>query len=849
MPNYSPSHFKNSIAVFGGILTFFISLAAYLRTLASTVSLWDCGEFISCAYILGIPHPPGAPLYLLLGRLFTMLPLGGEIAWRVNLISALASATTVWLTYLIILQLIRACKRETAAWLEAAAAFVGALALAFSDSFWFNAVEAEVYALSTCLTALVIWLALRWAYTPETRSPLRYLVLIAYLIALAVGVHLLNVLTIPALLLLIYFKTRPWPWFKWLMLFALLALAASLLFTDILESIAALAPVAKLGGGFALLAALLMLIVAAYRQTGNLPRLLFTVLFLLGLGYSTYVTVLLRSNLDPAIDENDPQNWPQLVSYLNREQYGREDLVAQLTQRKASFWDYQIKEMYLRYFNWQFFGRSGNPEWQRVTLQWQGLWGLPFLLGCAGLIYHVRRDWRGASIVGVLFVMTGLAIVIYLNQTEGQPRERDYAYAGSYLAFAIWIGMGAQALFEKAASAQYRSTIVQLGLASLLILAGPVNLFQHNFHRHDRKGNYVAADYAYNLLSTCAPEAILFTNGDNDTFPLWYLQYVEGFRRDVSIVNLSLLNTPWYVRQLQRRPPKVPIALRSSDIDSLGLWPWPEPQIIRIPLTNPQVVEEYFALAHEVTTDDSAAAAPPAMQLIVGPTFQGRFLRPQDRMIFEIVSANQFQRPIYFGFNVPDENLAGLQPYLCTEGMARKLLPAPGQNEAPEVIKKNILQVYRYRNLEHPKVYLDQYETGLAESYRHHFLKLVVYELQRNTRAEALALLQKLEQIMPERKFPVRNFDSALVLARYYWQAGDSAGVQERLQQAQRRRGLAPEQRLDIAKFYWHLLRDSVHANEVLAQILDKTPSFQPALALLAEIQNAPSANQAVKPN
>jgi len=839
MPNLSAPPTRSSFTALGGLLAAGLSFAAYWRTLAPTVSFWDCGEFIACAYILGVPHPPGAPLYLLLGRLFTLLPLGGEIAWRVNLISALASAASVLLTYLIILRLIRACPRKVSAGLEVAAALIGSLALAFSDSFWFNAVEAEVYALSTFLTALVIWLALRWADAPTTLPALRQLVLAVYLIALAVGVHLLNVLTIPVVLLLVYFETRPWSWGKWLGLLLLLALAIWFVLPGSLQGMPLLAPVAKLGGGLALLCGLLMVLVAAGRREFPIAKLVVLGLFLITLGYSTYLTVFIRSNLDPAIDENDPQNWTQLVSYLNREQYGRTDLFTQVLVRKAPLWDYQIKEMYVRYLGWQFFGRSGNPGQQRRTLQWHGLGGLPFLLGLAGMFHQFRRHPRGASLVAVLFVMTGLAIVLYLNQPLGQPRERDYAYVGSYLAFAIWIGMGAQALFEKAALAPYRLTIIQLGLASLLVLAVPVNLFQHNFHRQDRKDNYLAADYAHNVLSTCAPNAILFTNGDNDTFPLWYLQQVERFRRDVSIVNLSLLNTPWYVRQLQTRPPQVPIHLRSGEIDSLRLWPWPEPEMIHIAITNKAALRE-FAAATAVTPTTDATREPHTMQILVSPTYQGRFIRPQDRLIFEIISANQFQRPVYFGFNVPNSNLPGLQPFLRNEGMARRLLPVPGNTDAPELLAKNVLGVYRYRHLENPKVYLDELERGLAESYRLHFLALVQHALQRGELEPARALLQRLEQLMPESKFPFQNFETALQVTHYYWQAGDTSRVYARLEQAERQRRLQPEQGVEIAKFYWHLLQDSRRAQELLARILARTPQYQPARKLQAEIQRQP---------
>ncbi|MDZ7269079.1 MAG: DUF2723 domain-containing protein [candidate division KSB1 bacterium] len=829
MQNLSAPLTRSSFTTPGALLAAALSCATYWRTLAPTVSFGNAGEFIACAYILGVPHPPGAPLYLLLGRLFTLLPLGGEIAWRVNLISALASAVTVLLTYLIILRLLRRCLPATSSGQQVVAALLGSLALAFSDSFWFNAVSADVHALSLCLTALVIWLALRWAEAPATLPALRHLVLALYLIALAVGVHLLNVLTIPVVLLLMYFETRPWHWHKWFALLLLLGLALCFLLPGSLQGLPLPAPLAKLGGVPALVCGLLMVLVAAGRREFPMARLAGAALFLIVLGYSTYLTVFIRSNLDPAIDGNDPQNWTQLASYFSREQDGGEDLFSRLLVRKAPLWDYQIKARYLRYLGWQFFGRSGEAAQQRGTLLWQGLGGLPFLLGVIGMFYHFRRHPQDASLVALLFVMTGLALVIYLNQTPGQPREHDYAYVGSYLAFAIWIGMGAQMLFEKAAAAPYRLTVIQLGLASLLVLAVPVNLLQHNFHRRNRQGNYTAADYARNLLSTCAPDAILFTNGDHDTFPLWYMQQVERFRRDVSVVNLGLLHAPWYVRQLQTRPPRVPLPRRAGEPDSLRLRPWPEPRMIHLPITN-------AAAWRDFTTAGDSARPPYAMTILVNPTHQGRFLRPQDRLIIDIISANQFQRPVYFGGDVPNENLAGLQPHLRNEGLARRLLPVPGHTEAPELLATNLLTVYRYRNLANPKVYLDDLERGVAEHYRSHFLTLVQHALHRGAREQARALLQRFEQILPETKFPFPSFAAALELTRCYWQAGDTMQVRARLEQAARQRRLRPEQGVEIAKFYWHLLQDGPRAQEVLTRILARLPQYQPARELQAEI-------------
>ncbi|MDZ7344798.1 MAG: DUF2723 domain-containing protein, partial [candidate division KSB1 bacterium] len=319
----------------GGAVTLIMALVTYLRTLAPTVSFWDCGEFIASSYILGIPHPPGAPLYLLLGRVFSMIPLAEDIGWRVNLISALASAATVWLTYLIILQLLREFRNKPPGWAEVTAAVIGALALAFSDSFWFNAVEAEVYALSMFFTAVVVWLILRWAEYHTEKASIKYLLLIAYLIGLAIGVHLLNVLAIPVICLIIYFKR--WP-FSWPSLFGVLALSGLILLSVYPGIVKGIPAIITTFGAAALLVTLLAAIAVttwAIRQKRAMPAMVLLGVLLICIGYSTYVSIFIRSTLDPAIDENDPQTLPALISYLNREQYGSEDIITQLTQRKA----------------------------------------------------------------------------------------------------------------------------------------------------------------------------------------------------------------------------------------------------------------------------------------------------------------------------------------------------------------------------------------------------------------------------------------------------------------------------------------------------------------------------------
>ncbi|MDZ7289241.1 MAG: DUF2723 domain-containing protein [candidate division KSB1 bacterium] len=819
------SFFKNPVSL-GGLLTLLIALATYLRTLAPTVSFWDCGEFIACSYILGVPHPPGAPLYLLLGRVFSMLPFADDIGWRVNLISALASTATILLTYLIILQLFREFRRKPEGWIEVISAVIGALAFTFSDSFWFNAVEAEVYALSMFFTAVVIWLALRWAERHTEAASIKYLLLIAYLIGLASGVHLLNVLAIPAIGMIIYFKRWPFSWLTFCIGIMLSAAALLAVYPGIVKGIPTLI---QAYGGIALTLAIFAVILATawtIRRKRTLTAMILLGVLLVSLGYSTYIAIFIRSHLDPAIDENDPETITNLVSYLNREQYGTEDIVTQLTRRKAPFWDYQIKEMYLRYFGWQFIGRSGDPAKAQNTIQPFGLMGLPFAFGLLGMYHHFRRDWRRASIVAMLFVLTGIAIVIYLNQPQPQPRERDYSYVGSFFAFALWIGFGAHALLEALARLKNGRQIIQPIVAGAIFFLVPVNLFLHNFHTHDRKGNYAASDYAYNLLNTCAPNAILVTNGDNDTFPLWYLQQVEGVRHDVSVVNLSLLNTNWYIRQLKNREPKVPMGLTDDVIDSVGILEWPGKRVIGIRIDDEKVFQRYFDEVGNFYPVDSLRRQGREMLIEIGPTYAGRFLRTQDLMLFEIISANQFRRPIYIGFNVPTENHAGLTPYLRVDGMALKLMPFRGVPYSPEALRHNLLEVYRYRGLNDPTVYWDDQTQGLLQSYRSNFLALAWYCLNAQQQDEALALLQRMEKLMPEAVMPLGSIELFLHLGKLYAQAGDSAELHRRLNHALRQFDLSPQQKLEVAKLYWRNLGDSTTAESLARAVFAGHPNW-----------------------
>ncbi|MDW7682008.1 MAG: DUF2723 domain-containing protein, partial [bacterium] len=509
-------------------------------TIAPTTSFWDCGEFIATAHILGIPHPPGTPFYLLLGRIFSIIPFATDIGLRVNVVSALSTGLTIMFTYLIIVRLINIFRGNPKDTIDRIAiyggAIIGSLTFAFTDSLWFNAVEAEVYAISMFFTALVVWLILVWYEKADSAASDKYILLIAYAIGLVIGVHLLSILALPAIFLVIYFRKTEKIELK---SFTIFALVAGLIFFAIYPGMVKKLPnlLLQVRNSFgveftaiiviAAIGVLFYAIKVAFNKKRRYGFLLLVSFLMIMIGVSTYAMIYIRSNLNPEIDENNPETLENLVSYLNREQYGEWSIV----ERRAPLWEYQIKKMYIRYFGWQFIGVGqtlGEDDRIVETVSLHGLLGIPFIFGLLGMVYHFRRDWRHASFIATLFLITGLAIVIYLNQEDPQPRERDYVFTGSFMAFAIWIGIGAYAVMDyiKQLSQKYKPSFRVAAtaiIAVILLFIMPINLLSFNYESHDRTGNYVAHDYSHNLLESCEPNAILFTNGDNDTFPLWYL--------------------------------------------------------------------------------------------------------------------------------------------------------------------------------------------------------------------------------------------------------------------------------------------------------------------------------------
>ncbi len=867
-------------------LVFIISFVVYLKTIAPTVPFWDCGEFIATSYTLGVPHPPGSPLFILIGRIFSMLPTSSDIAFRVNLISPIVSALANMFLFLIIVQLLKrwGMPRNSLEKLAVyGGAFIGALAFAFTDSHWFNAVEAEVYASSIFLTAIVVWLILVWEEKAEQPGSERYLLLIAYLVGLAIGVHLLNLLAIFFIALIIYFKKYQISSVGWLVLDLVIGVAAvGLLFLfflqlrisftlqaaltlgifsliyyqlliksrsprlkeharNVLMAFAASGAFLIVNGGiiqglpaladkFGLIAVVIVILLVLgltvwfIHQRHHLMSLIMMSLVLIIVGYSTYALIFIRSIQDPRIDENDPETTHQAVAYLQREQYGQRSFTDIFNRAKWKpeaaykykgawdyFWNYQINYMYIRYFNWQFIGRK-----EASVDPFQFLLPFPFLIGLYGLLVHFNKDKHKALAVLALFLFTGLMIVLYLNQDDPQPRERDYSYVGSFFAFAIWIGIGVAALIAHITNLRKEKLRRPLAwLATIiLLLVLPFNMLVANYHEHDRTGNYVAWDYSYNLLQSCEPNGVLFTNGDNDTFPLWYLQEVENIRRDVKVVNLSLLNTPWYIKQLRNIEPRLEIGpFSDEEIDRFELVRWEKQKVQISPPPNTELSPMIWELA-------------PTLQY--GKT---GLLRVQDFMIMYILEYNRWQKPIYFATTVSPDNKLGLDDYLQMEGLVFRVYPEKVSRVNTTKIEKNIFHVYQFRNLNNPSVFYDDNVARLVGNYRSAFLQLAIDKMYKNDKAGMAAVLDSMEAWIPESIFPIGNDDVYLQIGLLYHESGRTgqpgkpSELEQRLTTLLSQKNIPVRSQLKYASIYAQTLKNYPKALSILERLNIQKPN------------------------
>ena len=995
-----------------GWITFAIAAFTYCMTVEPTASFWDCPEFITTAYKLEVGHPPGAPFFMLTGNFFTQFTDDpSKVAFCVNIMSALLSALCILFLFWTITHLARMLLIEdgkVTTWAQTVlimgCGLTGALAYTWSDTFWFSAVEGEVYAYSSMFTALVFWLILKWEEHADEPHSDRWLVLIFYLTGLSIGVHLLNLLCLPAIALVYYYKRKPdanlkgslvaltismllvaavlygvvpgivkvGGWFEWffvndlgmpfntgviIYIIALIAVVLAAIWstttpgrkrTTLLYGLSvALLGIPFMGhGALSIVLGLVVLGVLGFvlqrkDKNGNYvlrKRFLNTSLLcmlMLMIGYSSYAVIVIRSTQNTPMDQNSPEDIFTLGSYMSREQYGSYPLFKgeaycsqsqayaagaidykrnMRTQRREKadanepdsyeeieettgvkypagltmlfprmwsaahtgqyeqwmgsidtksvifstpdgydmmgemptqfenlrfFLSYQINFMYWRYFMWNFAGRQndvqskgelehGNwitgfsfidnalygdqsllPQSLRENKGHNVFYCLPLLLGLLGLFWQAYRGEKGIRqfwVVFFLFFMTGLAIVLYLNQTPGQPRERDYAYAGSFYAFAIWIGLGVAAIAKWLEKLLKQKPAIAAAVASVIGILVPLQMVSQTWDDHDRSDRFACRDFGLNYLNTLPAKGnpIIFTTGDNDTFPLWYNQEVEGNRTDARVCNLAELQTDWYTDQM-RRPaydsPALPITWKRLYYVDNGkhtyypIKPEGREELDRIKEENPNVdpyemsyIIDHYAKKERggyIPTDsvvisvNKQAVIESGMFLPLGPENipdkmvislrnayekQGGLYR-SDLMIYEMLAHADWKRPMYMSVTLGAGNYAGLENYLVLEGLAYRITPfdfgGMGMIDS-DTMYRNMMTRFKYGAVNTPGIYLDETVMRMCQTHRRMFLMLANSLLQKGKKAEAQKVLQKCLKELPPTTVPYTDDDSQL---------------------------------------------------------------------------------------
>jgi tetratricopeptide (TPR) repeat protein len=768
---------QDRISLLISLFVFLASLAVYLKTMAPTVSFWDCGEFIACSNILGIPHPPGSPLYILIGRIFSVIPLFEQIAARVNLLSAITSALTVWMIYLVIMKLTsRWVQGSQSLWLRMgrySGGMVGAFFVAFSMTFWSNAVEAEVYGLSMLLMTLFFYLTLIWM--DHRTSPVgdKLLVLIAYLALLSTGIHMTIFLAIPAMFILVVLTDRekltdPRFWITGVVL--------AMVVHRVTPFLIAL--------GIWLVVTLLSTLTSTRRKAW---ALCFLITCAGMMGYSTQLFIPIRSSLDPAIDENDPDDWASFKNFLERSQYGQQSMISRMFHRRGT-WASQFGTKERMGF-WGFFSEQ---------YMHRSLWFIPIFLGLFGVWEQIRRRKREGVVLLILILACTAGLVFYMNFADGtQPdpltreiirlevRDRDYFFSPGFMFFALAMGLGAFAVIKNLGNwvlRKSKSLQAVVGIVTAVLLVLPLLTLKKSFNRNDRTGNWIPYDYAYNHLMSCKQDAMLITNGDNDTFPLWFLQNVEKIRQDVRIVNLSLLNADWYILQLKDIW-NVPINLKYEEIKGIptkmsdGRWA-PRPGV-------PYYDEIRKRRTYLFPYYDEKS---------------GKVMRIQDQMLEQILLANQWRYPFYFSRTTPPNNRVGLDNHVIKEGLVDRLVPEEGENMIDlEVYHKNLWEVYQYRGLADMNVYKDDNTVGLLMNYSERHIELSDHYKMNNQTDKAKETLEHAAKFLPD------YYRTYLLLYKMYLDEGDTTKANDLLDRYEARMETMVERSPEILLYYQYL--------------------------------------------
>jgi len=934
-----------------GWITFLTAAVVYILTIEPTASFWDCGEFIASAYRLEVGHPPGAPFFMILGRFFTLFSGSPANAARmVNILSALASAFTIlflfWtITHFVRKIVIKADKDYNLGNIITiiGSGLVGALAYTFSDTFWFSAAEAEVYATSSLFTAVVFWAILKWENECDKKYSNRWIILIAYLIGLSIGVHLLNLLAIPAIVFVYYFKKYP---VTKKGVFYALVISGVLLGSIMYILIPGIVKVASwfdllFVNGFGLpfnsgaifyVAVLIALIVWGIKYTERNGKIVFNTIILgvtvILIGYSSYAMIVIRSSADPPMDQNNPDNVFDLLYYLNREQYGDRPLIyghtfdAPMVDNKqtkpvyikkdgryvvadykieveydkrfttlfprmyspdqshvneykkwtnltgdeipvntgrgqaekrikpsfgdnlAFFFKYQVGHMYLRYFMWNFSGRQNDIQGHGNVLKGNWISGisfiddarlgdqsqvpehlknnparnkyymLPLILGLIGLLFHYKKHKYDFIIVLMLYILTGLAIVVYLNQYPLQPRERDYAFAGSFYAFSIWLGLGVAGLID-ALSKKVPKVVSAVLVTAVTLVLVPGIMASENWDDHDRSGRYTARDLAYNYLNSCEENAILFTNGDNDTFPLWYAQEVEGIRTDIKVCNLSYLRAAWYIDQMSRKSYEsdpLPFSLTHEKyhkgnrdilpiydrigqaVDVKDVMDFIASDDPKTKIKSPFVANETLnyiptkTFKLDINADDiieKGIVGEKYRERIVDEmewSFGQRYLYKDGLMLLDMLATNNWERPIYWAMTVSSSKYFNLQKYFKVDGLTYQLVPVESGSERfysgevdSEVMYDNIMNKFRWGGIEENDIYFDENNIRMFSNLRSSFGRLAEQLIKENKKDSALMVLDRCMQLFPDHKIPYNNTLISVISAYYHAEANETA--------------------------------------------------------------------------
>ncbi len=914
-----------------GWVIFLIALIIYVLTLEPTLSLWDCGEFLVSACKLEINHSPGAPLFMLIGRIFSLLGFGNpaRAAFFVNLVSALSSAATVLFLFRTLVWLISKLEQSQGKSfpliLKSGAAAAGALSFAFTDSFWFSAVEAEVYALSSLFSAAILWAATRWEQEANKEGSQRWILLIFYLTGLSIGVHLLNLLVIPSIGLVIYIKRYKYS-LKGMILSLLISgtgiivilkvfIPGLLYFSKSLELLFVNRLNFPIHSGlitYIILLAGIIVFGLSYSHRKQMPKLNLTLLCLtfMLIGYTSYAATLIRASADVPVNQGNPETTFGLLNYLNREQYGtrpifygpvagsvvtgyheRETWIAKdgkyiksqlngkvdydplttelfprihsneqehidaykrwinftgknvqvkdingklvstviptLKDNLSFFIRYQFGHMYLRYFLWNFAGRQNdvqgngdllNGNWQcgitfidkyfsgaqenlpaalKENKARNSYFFLPLILGLAGMIFQYRSDRKSFLITGLLFFLMSVALVIYLNEVPNTPRERDYVYVGSFYTFCIWIGFGILAIY----SLLRRLFNERIAIATALVTgisASPLLLLTQNYDDHDRSGRYSARDLAKNYLESCEPNAILFTHGDNDTYPLWYCQEVEGIRRDVRIVVMPYLQAEWYIRQLHRKiysndALNMTIPLRKYQTSELD-YVYVVPRIkTEQPLTD---VLEFLASDSSETkltlTDRESISYIPVDKIRfeaegkepIHLEMKRQTLTKGDLAFWDIIASNRWKRPVCFT-SIADPEEYGLKNNLIFDGLVYRLTDRLSESRSiietgminTESLYTKLMKKCSWDSLTNPSIYFDWNHRRLLASMqiRNAFYRLAGSLTDEKQSAKAFEVLKEAEKAVSLRLWPA-DYQSIRMASLYRSNGQKDAG-------------------------------------------------------------------------